>query len=679
MKNRFNLLHEKWIPVDNHGLVSLRDIFSRFELRAIGGTPIQKVAIFKLLQAITQSVCTPADEAEWSTLDAKTLANRCLSYLDERESAFYLYGEDPFLQLTVVATTMPKSYGCVIPHVSNGNTTVLTQIQQGRPLGDAEKALLLVTLMSFAFAGKQCDNSLVLSVGYMGKGKGSSAPPGPALADPGLLHSMILADALLNTLHINLLTHEQIKASKMYSSGLGVAPWERMPVGEDCPAARDLKNSLMGRLVPMCRFLLLQQDHLNITEGLKHPGYQDGRADPTVSVDHTGDNPRAKWVDPERRPWRQLSSILALFGETSSTGFQCLQLKTGLNRVRRTLPSFAIWAGGIRLKIKFGEQYVQAGNDYVESIVWLHSTALGEVMFTAVKTELDDLEQLSRTLAGRVIGYHETLSVHKKAASERTNTAESMFWQMVERDFQALVYACEPDTDSQVERMKLRRKFANHALLAFDATCAKSSARQMTAWAKFRINIKPYLGIRAMQTTVPKHSSSFAERFVGAVISKCETDTGTAAKLRRAIRPSQEHQAWDFLVRFGVDLEDDYARIPALTVAAAIAGSRTMRGAKKNGEMKLGKALAKSFDDGANCKGAIARLRRLVACDTLAEVSTNLRYLLPLIDSRCDQRLDYVRLMHQLHDFPSNPQQIKRQWAMEFYGQPIYETTGEDL
>lgn len=182
-----------------------------------------------------------------------------------------------------------------------------------------------------------------------------------------------------------------------------------------------------------------------------------------------------------------------------------------------------------------------------------------------------------------------------------------------------------------------------------------------------------------MQTTAPKHSSSFAERFVGAVIRKCETDTGTAAKLSRAIRPSQEHYAWDFLARFGIDLEDDYACIPALTVAGTIARSRTMHGAKENGEMKLGKALAESFDDGVNSNGAIARLRRLIACDTLTEVSTYLRYLLPLIDSRCNQRLDYVRLMHQLRSFPHDPQRIKRQWAMEFYGQPIYETAGEDL
>ncbi|CAI8805510.1 CRISPR system Cascade subunit CasA [Pseudomonas sp. IT-194MI4] len=493
MKNRFNLLHEKWIPVDNHGLVSLSDIFSRSEFRAIGGPPIQKVALFKLLQAIAQAACTPADEAEWNTLDAQTMASRCLSYLNEHKSAFYLYGENPFLQLPAVATAKPKPYGCVIPHVSNGNTTVLTQIQQVRPLDDAKKALLLVTLMSFAFAGKQCDNSLVLSTGYNGKHKGSSAPPGPALANPGLQHSMILADALLDTLHINLLTHEQIQASKMYSSGLGVAPWERMPVGEDCPAARDLKNSLMGRLVPMCRFLLLQQDHLHITEGLKHPGYQDGRADPTVSMDRSGVNLRVKWVDPGCRPWRQLSSILALFGEISNSGFQCLQLKTGLNRVRRTLPSFAVWAGGIRLKNQRGEQYVQAGNDYVESIVWLHSTALGEVMFTAVKTEMDDLEKLSHKLESRVRGYYKALSFHGKLPSRWADIAATMFWQMVERDFQALVYACEPSTDSQVERIKFRRKFANYALLAFDATCANSSARQMAAWAKYRITVKPYL------------------------------------------------------------------------------------------------------------------------------------------------------------------------------------------
>ncbi|WP_442903849.1 type I-E CRISPR-associated protein Cse1/CasA, partial [Gilvimarinus sp. 1_MG-2023] len=55
MENRFNLIDEPWIPVADVGRVSLKDIFKRPDLRALGGNPVQKIALTKLLLAIVQA------------------------------------------------------------------------------------------------------------------------------------------------------------------------------------------------------------------------------------------------------------------------------------------------------------------------------------------------------------------------------------------------------------------------------------------------------------------------------------------------------------------------------------------------------------------------------------------------------------------------------------------------
>ncbi len=68
MENRFNLIDEPWIAVVDVGLVSLTDIFSQPELRALNGNPVQKIALTKLLLAIAQSATTPADDSDWQQM-----------------------------------------------------------------------------------------------------------------------------------------------------------------------------------------------------------------------------------------------------------------------------------------------------------------------------------------------------------------------------------------------------------------------------------------------------------------------------------------------------------------------------------------------------------------------------------------------------------------------------------
>lgn len=494
MVNRFNLVDEPWIPVAGVGRVSLRQVFENPEYRSLGGSPVQRIALFKLLLAIAQAAATPDDEKQWRALGSAGLARKCLDYLERWHDRFYLYGERPFLQMPAIASAAIQNFGAVLPEISTGNTTVLNHGQLERPLDDADKALLLVCLMGFALSGKKTDNSVVLTPGYAGKrndkGKPSSSKPGPAVAHMGLLHSFLLAKTLQESLWLNLLSVNQVHQSAVFTAGVGTAPWEKMPEGEDCPAAQSLRMSLMGRLVPLSRFCLLADTGLHYSEGIVHGNYKEGICDPSVAVDQSGKEPRALWVDPDKRPWRELTSLLSFIQQGHTQGFQSFQIRSGLDRARDTTDSFAIWSGGLRVSSNAGEQYVSGSDDFVESQVWLHSPMLGEDWFAQLKEEMDSLGELAKSLYGLVIAYFKDQKVD---GAKQAAQASNLFWQLCERYFQQLVQSCDPDETGVVLRKKLRRQFSINVHQAYDHFCPKETSRQLDAWAKCRPNVSKYL------------------------------------------------------------------------------------------------------------------------------------------------------------------------------------------
>lgn len=159
--------------------------------------------------------------------------------------------------------------------------------------------------------------------------------------------------------------------------------------------------------------------------------------------------------------------------------------------------------------------------------------------------------------------------------------------------------------------------------------------------------------------------ASREERFVAGLLKLCAESKGMAARLRRADNPATEYQSWEVLAAYGVDLEQERERLPFVSVAAAIAKAKT----EYNGSLGLGRAIAACYENGNASDQAKARLRRLLACDDLPELCRILRPVLSLIDSKLGQPLDYMRLLKQLRRFPFNAQQVRAQWAQEFYGQ----------
>lgn len=523
-ENRFNLIDESWIPIVDAGRVSLKQIFSNPSYRALGGNPVQKIALTKLLLAIAQAAYTPRDDEDWTALGADGMAQKCLDYLEKWHDRFYLYGEKPFLQMREIANTNKFTVGKLMPSIASGNTTLLNQSQIEYDLDDFDKALLLIQLMGFALGGKQVDNSQPLSPGYVGnrnsKGEEDSEASGRPGRSAGYLHSHLLGNSVQKTLHQNLLTNENISNLEYFSIGVGIPPWEQMPAGELCQIAKNIKNSYFGCLVPLCRFIyfcddskICNTDGILFDRGSKQAPKRS--PDPTITFDPMLNVDRAKgdkitFSDPNKRPWRELVSLLSFLSDPYSQK-NCLQHKLCISRVSSSYNEFSIWAGGMNFSNKAGEQFPRGNDDFVESSVtlkseWIKGTK-GNEWYGIIEEELKRLESFEKEMKDAVYSYHcreikkdakqkKIKGKKDKRANALEGSASHLYWQLCERKFQELVEVCGIGEleERKSALKKMHQYFANNCVLkTYDTVCPKETARQLDAWAKCRPNLSKYL------------------------------------------------------------------------------------------------------------------------------------------------------------------------------------------
>ncbi|KGQ70146.1 CRISPR-associated protein Cse1 [Chelonobacter oris] len=485
----FNLIDSRWIPIADHGLVGLRDVFSAPYLGRLGGNAMQKIALFKLLLAIAQAAYTPKDDDEWNALTPEELGQRCVAYLEKWYDRFELYGDSPFLQMPEISGAAIQDFGAVLPEIATGNTTVFTQTQREKPLSNADKALLILVLCSLALGGKKTDNRIVLSSGYRGKsndkGKPSTGKAGSALGFMGLLHTFYLGNSILETIYCNLFTASDIQQMTVFAEGLGTPPWERMPNGENDSIAQTLKRSFIGRLLPMGRFCLLAENGLHYSEGIQHFGYKEEKvADPSVAINLSGKEAKVLWVDPEKRPWRELTALLS-FIETAT--FNCPQLSLPARRVKRKFSNIGIWSGGLRVSSNAGEQYVSGTDDFVESAAWFDTEYFNQTWFEQWKNAMQQLDKYAKTVYSTVAQFYREQKLDGKA---QATLAANQFWLLCEQNLQALIEACELITEDEnsnsVPLNMLYRSFIRYAYQIYDQYTANQTARQLETWAKCR-------------------------------------------------------------------------------------------------------------------------------------------------------------------------------------------------
>lgn len=156
--------------------------------------------------------------------------------------------------------------------------------------------------------------------------------------------------------------------------------------------------------------------------------------------------------------------------------------------------------------------------------------------------------------------------------------------------------------------------------------------------------------------------TSKQQLYVNSVIERIKKDTAMAAALKKADNPNTEFRAWEYLADYQVNIENSKERIPYATISAAIARAKP----PSDGILNLGQAIARSGKDGIPSDQERARLRRILACDTVEEACTILRSLLSLINSR-DLKISYGQLLYELCWFEKNPQTTKARWAQFFF------------
>jgi CRISPR system Cascade subunit CasA len=488
MPNRYNLLDEKFIPLKGGMICSLKEVFSEKDLPNLHCNPIQVIALTKFLLAIMQAAHTPVDDEAWAKLP-EILPQKCLEYLEKWRDNFFLYGERPFLQIPQVRSAKPLSLTELLPEIATGNTTVILDSQRMRSLSDAEKALLVITLSGFAMGGKKADNSVVISSGYTfktnDKGRASTGKPGALLGAYGYLHTFFLGGTLFESLWYNILTLKDIKdAHGVFHQGIGAPPWEAVPASENDGIAVNLKNSLMGSLMPMSKFYILNGEQIHFTDGIDYPNHKDGGFCTTTSVNRTKKDFKVLWADTKKLPWREITSMLSFLGKDKS--YDNFTLRKGLGRILNNRDDFCIWSGGLKVSSNAGEQYASGSDDYIESAIWLDSSLLKSGgWFTSLEIEMKKLEELQKLVYSAIKGYYRNLGYPD---SNSVNLAVNDFWERCELIFDNLLRACDDGTQKNI-----RDQYKKIAEDIYNRHCSRETARQLMAWASNRINYAKYL------------------------------------------------------------------------------------------------------------------------------------------------------------------------------------------
>jgi len=524
MENRFNLIDEPWLPIADVGRVSLRQVFTNPSYRALGGNPVQKIALMKLLLAIAQAACTPEDEDAWQALGVEGMAQRCLAYLEQWHDRFYLYGDKPFLQMPAVKALIqartesrlkvaktagkkceaeesgrPKGMGAgFYPDLPSENNTQLSATLFDKEMGDADKAIFITTLMNFSFAGKRVESDLINLSGEK-TGNRYSGPAGPSIGGwDGQLHCFVLAPSLIESIWLNLITFENLSQYTHWPSGLGKPIWEETPKSESDAIAKRHKETYQATLIALSRFTLLVDDGLLYLDGIQYPKVKEGWAEASLLINYAEiKDIKVQYVNVDKKPWRSLPSLLAFNTANSSNGHECIGLKINLSRCHGQFEKISIWCGGLKVTANSGDQSAKQEDDFVASQVDLYVDQLGGFFFTNLLEEMKLLEQFEKNLAGCTTAYYKEQTGKSakppQIASSMADRAKHHYWQLCERDFQNLLDHCGQGAEFRAARYRLRQRFASYVHQAYDRYCPQDTARQLDAWAQCRPKLGKYL------------------------------------------------------------------------------------------------------------------------------------------------------------------------------------------
>lgn len=485
MSDDFNLVSDKWIKLVPNEEVSLLEFFDREEAPQLGGTPIQKLVVFRLLLAILQRACFSEDEDDGDDeeLSIQQMKQAAIKYLTEKRGCFGLRDpERPFLQhpgITKANDDKSMPIAALLPGVCTGNATVLFDSNLiSENISDADMVYVLLQTVTFGMGGKKPDKSLVFSSGYTKK----SAPPSPSLGR-GWLHSFAVGADLYQTLRLNLVTPEMLdeeRSLQFLKKGIGVPPWEIMPVTEIGPDAQTYASTVIGWLVPISRFCRIFGNALYMTSGVEYPKIDTGICDLSVATKDVGSGTKqtitAVRAQKTVAPWRQLDAILAFFKGGTARG--CRALNLAFHYQRKSVRG--IWCVGMQVSEQSGEQYMSGTDDFVESLFVISPDWLGQTFLDTYEKEMLKVDQIRKALYVCVCNYYKDMG-SKELGAGFAARAQAEFWTLCADAGEKMIGVC-----GTPQAFDNSRQFHAAARAAYDRVCPKTGTRQLVVYEKNR-------------------------------------------------------------------------------------------------------------------------------------------------------------------------------------------------
>lgn len=318
-----NLVDDPWIPcIRQNGMVcptSLRDCFTCDDILDLAVRPHERVALMRLLLCVSYAATgIPEDYDGWEDLRER-LPSAVPAYLNQWRDSFELFHpEKPFLQVAGLrgASASEKLTPCGklnFSLASGNNSTLFDHAALAERRFTPEwLALNLLTYQMFCLGG------LIGSVRWGDGVTGRSACDGPC-APGSMLHTFLRRANVLETLHANMLSEEELSEYQRLGEGWQGRPlWEHFPRGlDDGPAVRNATQTFLGRMVPLARAILISRDGADMLlgDGLVFPSYTSPQRpfppELTATVVTAGKKEARVLlgVQPGKAIWRQLSAL----------------------------------------------------------------------------------------------------------------------------------------------------------------------------------------------------------------------------------------------------------------------------------------------------------------------------------------------------------------------------------
>lgn len=511
-----NVAFDPWIPVvtttGERKLASLSKVFSDGTHYAdLSVRPHERVALMRLFLCVAHAALDgPKSYPEWCDVPNK-LTEAAGSYLEELKDSFELFHpEKPWLQVAELTKNADgqEMIGDIsdwtpvsklnFSYATGDNTTLFDHAGMGvedRKISINDTLLSMLTFQCFSvgglmgqvyWKGVRCG---VLANPKKEKGpvKSSDAPCSPA----SMIHAFLRGKNLIETIHLNLPTHEDIRFS--YGKRMiGKPLWEHFPTSlKDAPSTENATATYVGRLVPMTRVIRLHPEgnRMLLGDGLAYPSFaggfpQEPTATVVIRINAKNEERGLLSYRPSRAIWRELSALV---------------VKRKAEGIGGPLSLRAIQDGvGCDLQVAALARDKATIVDTTESVFHIPSKLRTPEGAEIYETEVRRAEIIASRLGWAIEGYRAETDAgwegrlksagpsKSKLKAKLHSIATTHYWTTVEKNLPLLMTHIEArGTDATMPTREVWRKmlFAT-TCEAYRTACGQETPRQMRAFAK---------------------------------------------------------------------------------------------------------------------------------------------------------------------------------------------------